>query len=201
MHSHSLPGAAKDTPRPVLEPGSPSVLTWAGEGPPHRWCSKPHQPHRWLLPFLLPEQQHLLQLCSPSQVMSGQAAECKSTQNSLLHQASFGEPVASCSRLCSPCRLGRRKSKEGEKLPQVLLRVRANKPASPPCSRRKKQFIVTNGESLQRGWPFLSKLVNHTRRGKGLAVKWDMHHSRGKTISSSGEPGCKRSLTAHLGCW
>lgn len=89
---------------------------------------------------------------------------------------------------------GGRKSKEWEKLPQVLLRLRANKPASPPRSRRKKQFIVTNGESLQPGWPFLSKLVNHTRRGEGLAVKWDMHHSRGG--KPSGEPGRKRSLPA-----
>lgn len=97
----------------------------------------------------------------------------------LLHQASFGELVASCSRLCSPCRLGGRKSKEGEKQPQVLFGLRAKEPASPPRSRRKKQFIVTNGESLQQGWPFLSKLVNHTKRGEGLAVKWDMHHSRG----------------------
>lgn len=65
-------------------------------------------------------------------------------------------------------------------MPQVLFRLRVDKPASLPCSRRKKQFIVTNGESLQQGWPFLSKLVNHTRRGEGLAVKWDMHHSWGE---------------------
>lgn len=93
---------------------------------------------------------------------------------------------------------GGRKSKEWEKLPQVLLRLRANKPASPPHSRRKKQFIVTNGESLQRGWPFLSKLVNHTRRGEGLAVKWDMHHScGGKTIRRTR----LQEIPACLGCW
>lgn len=171
--------------------GPPAVLTWAGEGLPRTAgaldSSKPHQLHRWLSPFLLPEHPHLLQPCSPSQVMSGQAAECKSTQNLLLHQASFGKPVASCSRLCSPCRLGGRKSKEGEKPPQVLFRLRAKEPASPPRSRRKKQFIVTNGESLQRGWPFLSKLVNHTERGEGLAVKWDMHHSQGGKPSATQE--------------
>lgn len=104
VHSHSLPGAGKDTPRPgaaaVLDPGPPTVLIWAREGPPQTAANPTSL--RLLLPFLLPEHQHLLQLCSPSQVMSGQAAECKSTQNSLLHQASFGEPVASCSRLCSP---------------------------------------------------------------------------------------------------
>jgi len=63
----------------------------------------------------------------------------------------------------------------GEKLPPVLFRLRANEPASPPHNRRKKQFILTNGESLQRGWPFLSKLVYHTeayvleQRGEGTS--------------------------------
>ena len=61
----------------------------------------------------------------------------------------------------------------GEKLPQVLFRLRANEPASLSRNRRKKQSILTNGESLQWGWPFLSKLVYHTeayvleQRGEG----------------------------------
>lgn len=63
----------------------------------------------------------------------------------------------------------------GEKLPRVLFRLRENEPASPPQNRRKKQFILTNGGSLQRGWPFLSKLVYHSeayvleQRGEGTS--------------------------------
>lgn len=67
---------------------------------------------------------------------------------------------AAASRFCSPCRLRGRKNTGGEP-PQVLFRLGANEPASPPRNGRKKQFILTNGESLQRGWPFLSKLVYH----------------------------------------
>lgn len=67
------------------------------------------------------------------------------------------------------------KEKGREKPPQVLFRFRVNEPASPPRNRRKKQFILTNGGSPQRGWPFLSKLVYHTeayvleRRGEGTS--------------------------------
>lgn len=123
VHSHSLPGAGKDTPRPgaaaVLEP-QPSCCTdlgWRGAPTDSRGSGQQQSPPapQMAPTFPVPEHPHLLQLCSPSQVVSGQAAECKSTPNSLLHQASFGEPVASCSRLCSPCRLGGRKSKEGRR--------------------------------------------------------------------------------------
>lgn len=83
----------------------------------------------------------------------------------------------------------------GEKLPQVLLRLGANEPASPPHNKRKQQFILTNGEGLQRGRPLLSKLVYHTeaytleQRGEGTTVKWYLHHSRRETSSSPEEPG------------
>lgn len=144
-------------------------LAWSAWLPGPAWraealnSSKPPQPHRWLQPFLFLDHPHLLQLCSPSQVMSGQADECKTAQNLLLHQLWFQGPVAILQPAGSALPVGSEGGRtRREKLPQVLFRLRANEPASPPRNRRKKQFILTNCESLQRGWPFLSKLVYHT---------------------------------------
>lgn len=89
----------------------------------------------------------------------------------------FGCLLLCCSQqaLLSLQARGEEEKQGGEKPPQVLFRLRANEPASPPRNRRKKQFVLTNGESLQRGWPFLSKLVYHTepympaRRGEGTS--------------------------------
>lgn len=86
----------------------------------------------------------------------------------------FGSLLPCCSRqaLLSLQAQGE-EEQGGEKPPQVLFRLRASEPASLPRNRRKKQSILTNGESLQWGWPFLSKLVYHTeayvleQRGEG----------------------------------
>lgn len=82
-------------------------------------------------------------------------------------------------------------------------RLRANEPASPPRSRRKKRFILTNSESLQQGWPFLSKLVYHTEayvpEQGGYRQSSDKCITQRERISHSEQPGCQRYLPTHLG--
>lgn len=80
----------------------------------------------------------------------------------------------------------------------MLLRLGPNDPASPPRKSLEKQFILTNGESLQQGWPFLSKPVYHTeayvleRRGEGTGSQTIYASLTKGDISNSEEPGCRR---------
>lgn len=112
----------------------------------------------------------------------------------------FGSLLPRCSQqaLLSSQARGEEEEEGGEAASGAVLRLRATEPASPPRNRRKKQFILTNSESLQRGWPFLSKLVYHAeahtleRRGRVPAVKRYTRHSRREMISNAEEPGCKR---------
>lgn len=89
----------------------------------------------------------------------------------------------------------------------MLLRLRSNEPASPPCNWRKKQFILTNSESLQQGWLLLSNPVYHTeayvleQRGEGTGSQMIYASLTQGENSNSGEPGCKRYLPTYPASW
>lgn len=116
----------------------------------------------------------------------------------MLHQLWFWEPVAMLQSAGSAVLAGSRGGRtRGEKPPQMPFRLRANEPASPPRNRRKKRFILTNSESLQRGWPFLSKLVYHTeaympeRGGEGTGSQVIYASLRGKGSATRNSQAAK----------
>lgn len=128
---------------------------------------------------------------SSSRVISGQRDERSTAPNLLLHQAPSG-------RLCAPHRLGGGEERGGrQKLPEVLLGLGANGPASPPRTRLEKRFLLTNGKSLQQGGPCCHSRCSTQRltcwggQGRVRAAECSTHHSPGEIAATRKKQAAK----------